>query len=180
MYGIVNQAIQGLVTENFGEDKWEAIKAKAEIDTDFFMSNESYDDSVTYNLVGAASEVLEVPASAVLSAFGEYWILKTGMENYGSLLASGGDNFKEFLVNLPNFHSRVMLMYPELTPPEFQVTDVTDNTMHVHYFSEREGLADFVTGLLKGIGKMFQKNVDVEMVESRDAGADHEVFLVKF
>ena len=178
MYGIVNQAIQGLVTENYGEEKWEEIKSKAEIEEDFFMSNEAYDDSVTYNLVGAASEVLGVSASEVLIAFGEYWILKTGMDNYGSLLSSGGDNIKEFLVNLPNFHSRVMLMYPNLTPPEFQVSNVEDNSMHVHYFSERQGLADFVTGLLQGLGKMFGKEISVEMIESRDKGSDHEVFLV--
>jgi hypothetical protein len=29
MYGLVNQAIQGLVVDNFGEDNWKAIKQKA-------------------------------------------------------------------------------------------------------------------------------------------------------
>jgi hypothetical protein len=36
MYGIVNKAIQELVTENFGADKWEAVKEKSGIDVDYF------------------------------------------------------------------------------------------------------------------------------------------------
>ena len=72
------------------------------------MSNESYDDSVTFNLAGAASEVLGISVSEVLVAFGEYWVLRTGQEKYGALLKAGGSNFSEFMINLPNFHSRVM------------------------------------------------------------------------
>jgi hypothetical protein len=34
MYGIVNKAIEELVTANFGEDKW-AIKVRSGIDIDF-------------------------------------------------------------------------------------------------------------------------------------------------
>ena len=55
MYGMVNKAIADLVCSGFGEDKWEEIKAKAAIDIDFFISNESYPDEITYKLVGSAS-----------------------------------------------------------------------------------------------------------------------------
>ena len=58
MYGLVNKAVEELVVSNFGEDKWELIKSKAGVDVDVFISNESYPDSMTYDLVGAASEVL--------------------------------------------------------------------------------------------------------------------------
>jgi hypothetical protein len=36
MYGIVNKAIEDLVTENFGEEKWQEVKAKSGVDVDFF------------------------------------------------------------------------------------------------------------------------------------------------
>lgn len=58
MYGIVNKAIEDLVKVNFGEDKWDAIKEKSGVDVDFFISNEPYDDEITYKLAGAASEIL--------------------------------------------------------------------------------------------------------------------------
>ena len=56
MYGIINKAIENLVKEKFGEEKWESIKKESGIDIDFFISNETYDDSITYSLVGAISK----------------------------------------------------------------------------------------------------------------------------
>lgn len=180
MYGIVNKAIHGLVTENFGDEAWQKIKEKSGIKIDNFLSNEPYDDSVTYSLAGAASEVLEMPLSDVLKAFGEYWILKTGMQNYGSLMEAGGDNLKEFLENLPNFHSRVMLMFPDLQPPEFRVSDVKEKDLKLHYYSHRQGLQDFVIGLVSGLGKMYNTEVDIKLIASRDDGADHETYHIKW
>lgn len=180
MYGIVNKAIQGLVTENFGAPAWERIKERSGIKEDLFLSSESYPDSMTYELAGAASEVLETPLRDILIAFGEYWIMKTGKESYGSLMQSGGSSLPEFLINLPNFHSRVMLMYPNLEPPEFQITSQKENSLHLHYYSHREGLQDFVYGLIKGMGKLFDTETSVTMIESRHEGSDHEVFLVEW
>ena len=180
MYGIVNKAIQDLVTETFGEDKWEAVKEKSAVDVDFFLSNEPYDDSITYELVGAASDVLGISAGDVLHAFGEWWVLKTGKEKYGGLMEAGGNNLKEFLVNLPLFHNRIMLMYPKLTPPEFKVSDIEENSIHVHYHSEREGLQEFVRGLMSGLGKMYEVETNVELLQSRSDGSTHEIFKVSW
>jgi hypothetical protein len=48
-----------------------------------------------------------------------------------------------------------MLLYPKLTPPEFKVTDIEESSLHLHYFSKREGLQEFFRGLLQGLGKMY-------------------------
>ena len=180
MYGIVNKAIESLVIENFGEAKWKIIKESSGIDVDFFMSNEPYDDDITYKLAGAVSKEMNITVSDVLITFGEYWVLKTGKEKYGSLMEAGGSNLKDFLRNLPAFHNRVMLFYPKLTPPEFKVTHEEERSLHLHYFSKREGLKEFVRGLLQGLGKLYNTPVQVELIEDRDAGADHEVFKVSW
>ena len=180
MYGIVNKSIEDLVVENFGSEKWEAIKTRSGIEIDFFISNEPYDDDITYKLAGAIAEEMGISVSDVLKTFGEWWILKTGKEKYGGLMEAGGNNLKEFLVNLPAFHTRIMLIYPKLTPPEFQVSVVNENSIHVHYFSQRQGLKDFVEGLLYGLAKMYQTDAKVTLLESRDKGDDHEVFKVNW
>lgn len=180
MYGIVNKAIQDLVTEKFGEAEWEAVKEKSGVDVDFFLSNEPYDDAITYQLAGAAAEVLHLSVGQVLNAFGEWWVLKTGREKYGGLMEAGGHSLREFLVNLPLFHNRIMLMYPKLTPPEFRVSDVTENSLHVHYHSKREGLQEFVRGLLSGLAKMYQTEALIELVQSRNEGSTHEIFKVSW
>lgn len=180
MYGIVNKAIEDLVRENFGDDQWEAIKQRSQVDIDFFLSNEPYDDAITYQLAQAAADVTGMSIEQVLIAFGEWWILRTGKEKYGGLMHSGGTTFAEFMHHLPLFHNRVMLIYPHLTPPEFQISDETDHSLKLHYFSKREGLQDFVRGLIQGLGKMFNTSLTIELLTSRQQGHDHETFLINW
>lgn len=180
MYGIVNKAIEDLVKANFGEEKWEAVKTRSGVEVDYFLSNEPYDDDITYKLAGAVSEEMNISIGKVFEAFGEWWILKTGKEKYGGLMQAGGNNLREFLVNLPLFHNRIMLMYPKLTPPEFKISNIEESSVHVHYFSKREGLQEFVRGLLSGLGKMYETPVEITLLETRDTGSHHEIFKVNW
>jgi len=178
MYGMVSKAVADLVCSGFGEDKWEAIKAKAEVDVDFFISNESYSDDITYKLVGAASEVLGLPAEKILEVFGEHWVLKTATDGYGDLMDAGGTTLPEFLENLPNFHTRIVMMMPKLEPPRFEVSDRTDNSLRLHYHTHRAGLAPFVTGLLQGLAKRFETTVSIAHDKVKDDGAEHDEFVI--
>ncbi|OYU79730.1 MAG: heme NO-binding protein [Flavobacterium sp. BFFFF1] len=180
MYGIVNRAIEDLVIANFGAEKWELIKERSGIDIDFFISSEPYDDDVTFKLAIAVAEEMDMTVGEVLIAFGEWWVIKTTSEKYTGLMQSGGNNLKEFLLNLPNFHNRVMLIYPKLTPPEFKVSDVSDDSIHLHYFSKREGLQEFVRGLIQGLGKMYQTPVTIQLLQTRDDGSNHEIFKISW
>jgi hypothetical protein len=180
MYGIVNKAIEELVRENFGEEKWGAVKKRSGVDIDYFLSNEPYNDDITFKLAAAVSEEMKIPLDKVFEAFGEWWVLKTGKDNYGGLIEAGGDNLKVFLINLPEFHNRVMLYFPKLTPPEFKISDIEEKSVHIHYFSKRAGLREFVRGLLQGLGKMFGAPVVIELLESRDKEKNHEIFKVSW
>ena len=180
MYGIVNKAIENLVIENFGELKWNIIKESSGIDVEFFMSNESYDDDITYKFAEAVSTEMNISLSDVFITFGEYWVLKTGKEKYGSLMEAGGSNLKDFLKNLPTFHNRIMLLYPKLTPPEFKVSHEEERSIYLHYFSKREGLKDFVRGLIQGLGILYNTNVLIDLIEDRDKGDHHEIFKISW
>jgi hypothetical protein len=178
MYGIINRAIEDLVTENFGAAKWEAIKKRSGVNVEFFISTEPYNDDLTYKLANAVADELHIPLNEVLVKFGEWWVLNTANEKYKGLMSTGGDNLKEFLLNLPVFHNRIMLMYPKLTPPEFKVSDVESNSICLHYFSKRQGLQEFVRGLLMGLGKMYNTKITIELIQSRTEGSTHEIFKV--
>lgn len=180
MYGIVNRAIEDLVTENFGAEKWDSVKEHSGINISFFLSNEPYDDDITYKLANSVSHVMKIPIEQVFISFGEYWILKTGKEKYGGLMASGGSSLKEFLVNLPLFHNRVSLIYPKLAPPEFRITNIEETSLQLHYFSKRKGLQHFVQGLLQGLSKLYQTATKIELLASRNSGYTHEIFKVSW
>ena len=178
MYGLINVAIRDLVTSQFGEDKWERILDKSGADETAFIRMEENDDAITYALVGAASEVLELPAEQVLEAFGEYWTLFTAEEGYGFMLDSAGSTLPEFLQNLDILHTRVGTMYPGLQPPQFDCSNVTENSLDLHYRSDRDGLDHLVIGLLKGLGKRFEQAVTIEQTATKADTGKESVFHV--
>ncbi len=178
MYGMVNSAVMDLIVANHGEETWQRIKSKAGVTDEIFISNESYPDEVTYHLVGAASEVLEQPAGEILKQFGRWWVLDTALKNYGHLMKFGGRTLGEFLKNLPNFHTRVVMMFPALQPPTFECTELGPTELRLHYRSHRRGLSAFMIGLLEGLGTMFEVSVTINHEEKVDEGADHDVFHV--
>jgi len=178
MYGMVNKALEDMVTRRQGEDCWERIKQAVDVDVDVFISTEGYPDEVTYKLVGAVSEELEMPVTQVLEEFGRHWVLRTAAEDYGELLDAGGKTLKEFLLHLPVFHTNVALIFPQLNPPRFRYSDVGDLSLKLHYYSDREGLAPFVIGLLKGLSERFSTPVRIEHVTARGQEVDHDVFLI--
>ncbi len=178
MYGLVNQAIQGLVIEKFGEETWRNVQADSSIEIDRFLSNESYDDSITFTLAKSVAKVANMSLQNVLRALGEYWVLDTGTKKYGALMKAGGNNFKEFLINLPNFHGRVMLIFPNITPPEFHISEIGENSLVLHYYSTREGLTDFMHGLLSGLAIMYKVNATIKLKSGKTENKDHDIFEI--
>jgi hypothetical protein len=162
MYGLINQAIQDLIIQNYGEKSWEEIKHLAHVDIDDFVGMSTYPDSMTYQLIEATSQKLGLSQEEILLAFGEFWILFTAEKGYGSILDAAGDNLAEFLQNLNQLHSRIQTMMPELIPPRFECTDVTSQSLRFHYYSNRPGLSDLVMGILIGLGKRFKVNIKVD------------------
>lgn len=180
MYGMVNKSVEEMVMAAHGEGMWREIKRRAGVKDDIFISNEGYPDEITFRLVGAASEVLQQPVETVLHSFGEHWVLQTAARGYGHMMAAGGSSLGEFLENLPMFHDRVALLYPKLVPPRFEITDHAGRSLRLHYYSHRTGLTPFVRGLISGLGQMFATPARSTLLESREAGADHDVFLVEW
>lgn len=180
MYGLVNQAMEDLVVSKHGPEAWTRICRRAGVDVEVFISNDSYDDSITYRLAGAATEILGITLEDVLYAFGIHWVLKTASEHYGDLLDAHGANLAEFLDNLPNFHTRVKLIFPELQPPTFKCSDVRPGGLHLHYISHRHGLAPFVRGIVAGLAERYRTPVTVEQLAHRAAGDDHDIFAISW
>ncbi|MCP9837029.1 heme NO-binding domain-containing protein [Cyanobium sp. N.Huapi 1H5] len=180
MYGLVNRAIQQMVTTHHGEDIWLRIKERADLqDLDFFSSYTAYTDDVTHRLVAAATEELGLSSEQIMQAFGEYWITYTATEGYEQLLESTGETLPEFLDHLDNLYARAALAFPELQPPSFRCEHRADASMQLEYRSKRKGLAPMVTGLLHGLGKRFRSPLAVDQVASRDQGDATDLFHIR-
>ena len=170
MYGMVNRGISQLVRSQFGDDTWEEVLDAAGIDDDVFLAMEPYDDSVTYDLVGAVCTVTGLSAEEVLETFGEYWIVFTAKEGYGELLELGGSDVKSFLTQLNNMHAQIKLSFPVLEPPSFEVEALSDDRLRLTYRSTRPGLTPMVVGLLRGLAKIKNETIEFLDVQAGEVG----------
>jgi hypothetical protein len=169
-----------MVRSQHGDAVWTSIRERAGVRAESFLSMSEYPDSVTYDLVRAASAVLAQPPEAILEAFGEFWVLYTSKKGYGDMLEMAGSTLPEFLMNLDQLHTRLGVLMPHLQPPSFECSDVTDHALTLSYHSQREGLAPMVVGLVRGLGKMFATEVTIERLEGKAEGLDHERFRVRW
>jgi hypothetical protein len=178
MYGMVNKALQDMVSSRQGAAVWEQVCQRAGVHDELFLSNQPYPDELTYRLVGATAEITRWPVPELLAAFGEWWVLDTAAKGYGALMAVTGQSLGEFLHNLDHLHTRVAMIFPQLRPPQLTCTDLTPHSLELHYVSSRAGLTPFVVGLVHGLAKRFSVPVRVELRASREQGADHDILLV--
>jgi len=180
MYGLVNQAIKDMAVHVGGPELWASVCERLDLDLPEFVTMQSYRDDLTYRLVGAASDVLELTPAEVLEAFGEHWIRYTGEQGYGPMLAAMGRTLPQFLGNLDSMHSRIALNMPELRPPMFECEELGEGRLLVRYWSERPGLAPMVTGLLRGLAERFALDMTVTCDDPRPDGQDHDTFMVTY
>lgn len=179
MYGLINKAVEGLVRSKFGDQSWEKIRTRAGLPDLPFVSMEQYSDESTYGLVAAASEVLGAEADAILREFGRYWTVYTAEAGYSELMRSAGRTLPEFLNNLDQLHTRVQLSFPHLRAPSFAVSQETESSLALHYYTERAGLAPLVEGLLDGLAERF--HVALTIRHERLAGPQpHDVFHLRW
>jgi guanylate cyclase soluble subunit beta len=179
MYGLINSALKGMMLEQYGNETWNKVLKQSGVPEDSFLSMRSYDDKITYDLVGATSEVLGAPPEACLKLFGQYWVMEVATEAYQSLMDASGQNLIEFLANLNALHDRINNVFLNYVPPEFVIEPMNDGTHRIHYISQRQGLTPFVDGLLEGLAEHFGEELTVISCkhEEREHGT-HAIYQV--
>ena len=178
MYGMVNEGIHTFIKTNYGDDAWKEICSKAGLNRSEFERMASYDDAITYSLVGAIVEQTGLSQEEVLKVFGSYWIEFVSQSNFGRLLRVAGDNFVDRINGLDDMHDRILLSMPHLKPPSFELEETGENTYKLHYYSEREGLCPMVMGLLYGLAQDTGEQIEVEHLPPTPETTDHEVFKI--
>lgn len=179
MYGMVNLAITHLIKEKYGEEVWEKVATEAGV-TGNFISMDQYPDSDSVNLIVALNKVTSKSPSQILIEVGEYWITYAYNSQYGDLMDMAGTTLPEVLSNLDDMHYRVGESFENLRPPSFWVSDLTEDSLILHYTSEREGLAPMVVGLVRGLANLLNTECSVIQVGFKGDTADHDEFAVAF
>lgn len=188
MYGMINRGLQEMVLARHGPEVWKAICEKAGAKDATFVRMDTYPDSVTYGMVGAAAEILQVPAGDLLRLFGQFWIEYASGAGYGAMLDETGDNLFDMLENLDDLHFRlghVFQLYgnqnkgfDKMVPPQFSVSERSTNRVIVHYRSKRDGLGPMVVGLIEGLATRCNQTARVIQTTHKGVNSDHDSFEV--
>lgn len=176
MYGLVNNGIETFITENMGAETWAAVCKAAKAPTTAFDQAQVYDDAVTYDLVAAISDHLDMPQEEVLKLFGSYWVGFAKATPIGALMSFSGSSFLEVLDSLDDMHQRMMAAMPHLRPPSFELEHVEGNHYRLHYYSTREGLSPMVVGLIHQLAATHGEDISLTQTASCVEGEDHDTF----
>jgi hypothetical protein len=179
MYGMINRAFETFICNKYGKDQWETIKIDADLklENDEFITMEQYPDDITFKLISSTATVLKASPNQIMEQFGYSWIVFASNEGYGDLLKLSGSTLFDCLKTLDNLHARLSLSFIDLKPPTFWCSDMSKDTVNLHYLSSRDvDLSYFVLGLLHGLSEFFQTQLKVDQIAFRAKGDDHDIF----
>ncbi|KAL1130144.1 hypothetical protein AAG570_013082 [Ranatra chinensis] len=179
-YGFVNYALELLVLKTFGEETWETIKKYADVNMEGqFLVRQLYEDEITYNLIGAAVQVLKIPADAILELFGKMFFEFCQDSGYDRILQVLGATPRDFLQNLDALHDHLGTLYPGMKAPSFRCTEQPDaGSLVLHYYSDRPGLEHIVIGIVKTVAsKLHGTEVEMKIIKTKEE-CDHVQFLI--
>ena len=176
MYGMVHSAARSMAIDTLGGDAWFKLLQDSNLSRDAFVSNQNYDDDVTFRIVTAIAERLRIGPSELLRQFGVYWIDYAAKSPYGAMFRVGGEDLRTFLHSLNRMHASIHATMPASRMPSFEVLSDTGNRIDLLYVSDREGLNAFVEGLLAGLLDYFGEKGSVVHEATRPDG---DVFSIR-
>lgn len=179
MKGVINKGIQEFVEARFGSEVWDRIKQQAGCTEPFFVTSEDYPDAMTHALVAAASNVSGLSADAVLEEFGKFWVPNTGRASYPTFFQLAGATPREFLNSINRVHAQVTRNLPGATPPRFELEDLPNGALRMHYHSER-GFCPVLRGLIEGVGIHFGQELRVDETACVRRGDPHCTMEITF
>lgn len=174
MYGVIYIAIQDYAEATIGTEKWQAILATGGFDINFTNSEQAYNDDIAYALAVAIAQASAKPLTEVLFSMG-LQVIRTTNAKFKPIISSRGETLHDYLINLPNFHNRISLIYPDLNAPEFRMSDVTPHSMVFHYRKKRDGMTEYFRGYISGLAEVFNEQVTITPIPG---AATEEVYKI--
>lgn len=127
MHGLVNRALQGFLTDTYGQETWDEVKSQAGLPDGGFESMLHYEDRLTAEVICAASAVLHKDRHSLLEDLGTYLLSHPNQEGLRRLMRFGGDTFFDFLQSLDDLSGRARLAVPDLDMPDLTIQNESQN-----------------------------------------------------
>lgn len=160
MKGTVVKCLEELVVTQFGKDKWEQSLKDAGLDeSTLIWPMSDYDDALVIKVVEAVCKNLGITFSQAADAFGDYWVNVYTQKMYSAYYQKNA-TARDFLLDLDNIHVSMTRTLENAKPPRFDYKWEDDQTLIMHYKSDRNLIA-FLVGILKGVGKYYKEDLQI-------------------
>lgn len=157
MFGMIHKSARAMVLEQFGPAAWDQILHSAKLDDGDFVSAQPYPDETTFRLIGAAAATAGLTVDQTLLAFGHHWVRTAGEGHYANVMSILGGSLLQALTNLDRMHASIQIALPDAQLPQFAIVAQDDRFIQLAYYSKRDGLESFVSGLLEGLLMRFNQ-----------------------
>lgn len=171
MKGIVFTLLNELIEEKFGPETWErALEMAKPASEGIYTAGDTYPESELIALVGALSELTNIPPNELITVYGEFMFHKFA-ERYPALVPDNL-NLKHFLQTIDDvIHVEVLKLQPSAELPKFTYEDPAPNELVMIYRSPRK-LCPLAKGLIQGAAQHYNEKVSIKEPICMHKGAD--------
>ncbi|WP_261841203.1 heme NO-binding domain-containing protein [Aliamphritea ceti] len=177
MKGVIFNILEEMVIDKCGMMAWNDILDKLGQDG-VYTAGKSYPDDKLFALVGEVSARLELPAEAVVGAFGEF-LFDQLARRYPVFLETQA-TLKDFLKSIDSvIHVEVRKLYESPDLPTISYREPEANTLVMEYRSPRQ-LCLLAEGLIRGAASRYKESIEMTHPVCTHQGADHCDLIIKF
>ena len=151
MHGLVNCTIQRFVTDSYGEAEWVATALAAGLECPDFEPMWTYERDITFEVLRAASAVLDRGYEELLEDIGTYMVSHSNYARVRRLLRFSGVDFVDFLHSLDDLPERARLAVPDLILPRVALVEQNDSRYSLKCYDNRAGWGHVFVGLLRAM-----------------------------
>ncbi len=174
MHGMVNRSIEHFLRANYGDGIWHQVATDAGVDTGGFNGLTKYPESVTAQLLRAASAQLDKTSFELLEDVGA-WLVQ--LESLRRLLRFSGSSFDDFVFALEELPGRVAMVLPGLPFKPITVSRKGDNRYLISGTDWQRGLPWIVAGALRGMADDYGV---LALIDATDDGVRLHVLVQEF
>ncbi len=123
-------------SSRLGIEAWKEVVSTAGLQGKTYLPVALYPDAEMEALLRAAESATGLRRDDLLADFGE-WVIGPLIDMYQAMIPAGWDAMT-FLLNMQQIHERILrLKDPAATAPKIQVHKRGDDTLEIHYLSQR-------------------------------------------
>jgi len=175
MHGMIFAEFKKFVHRSYGEDTWRQINQDAGITRVSNLATESYPDTELFALVAAAAQRSGVPATQLLTRFGEF-IVPDLMKVFGAFVDKDWGALDLLQHTESVIHRAVRLQDPNAEPPKLRIHRNGPDQVTIVYSSARK-LCAVATGIIRGVATYYQEPLEVQESSCMHSG-DSECTLI--